>query len=238
MRRFVFLPVALGVYLVSEVSRAFAQALVAGGMLLRRAKAESDRMLDFSAERLRLVVENKRLKKEVATLQSLEDLRGKQNEELEEKVEHLDVALAEMQKELDSREATIEGLRQEVVKGVDNTKKAKGLAIQLSTECSKKDQLIKKLQKEARENMQMLSEANDVIEEKSGAIFEAYRDALATFGAEPEPLVKSGGPELFGLLDSMLKEFLVLGNILTNISENSAVISCENAFALLEHEGC
>jgi hypothetical protein len=47
-----------GVYLVSEVSRVFAQALVAGGMLLRRAKAESDRMLDFSAERLRLVVEN------------------------------------------------------------------------------------------------------------------------------------------------------------------------------------
>ena len=100
MRRFVFLPVALGVYLVSEVSRIFAQAHIAGGMLLRRAKAESDRMLDFSAERLGLVVENERLKKEVATLQSLEDLHGKQNEELEEKVEHLDVALAEMQKEL------------------------------------------------------------------------------------------------------------------------------------------
>jgi len=36
----------------------------------------------------------------------------------------------------------------------------------------------------------------------------------------------------------MLKEFAVLGNILTDISDNSAVISCENAFALLEHEGC
>jgi len=143
-----------------------------------------------------------------------------------------------MQKELDSREATIEGLRQEVVKGVDNSKKAEGLAIQLSAECSKKDQLIEKLQKEARENMQMLSEANDVIEEKSDAIFEAYRDTLATFGAEPEPLVMSGEPELSGLLDWMLKEFAVLGNILTNISDNSAVISCENAFALLEHEGC
>ncbi|XP_039793046.1 uncharacterized protein LOC120659034 isoform X2 [Panicum virgatum] len=35
----------------------------------------------------------------------------------------------------------------------------------------------------------------------------------------------------------MLKEFAVLGNILTDISDNSAVISCENAFALLEHEG-
>ena len=138
MRRFVFLPDALGVCLVLGVSRDYVQALVAGGMLLRKAKTESDRMLYSSAERLGLVVDNERLKKVVATLQNLEDLWGKQNEELEEKVRRQDVAIAEMQKELDSREATIEGLRQEVVKGVDNSKKAEGLAIQLSAECSKK----------------------------------------------------------------------------------------------------
>jgi len=63
-----------------------AKALVAGRVLLRRAKAESDRMLEGSAERLKLVVENEHLKKEVATLPNLDDLRGKQNEELEEKV--------------------------------------------------------------------------------------------------------------------------------------------------------
>ena len=63
-----------------------AKALVAGRVLLRRAKAESDRMLEGSAERLKLVVENERLKKEVATLPNLDDLHGKQNEELEEKV--------------------------------------------------------------------------------------------------------------------------------------------------------
>ena len=51
-------------------------------------------------------------------------------------------------------------------------------------------------------------------------------------------MVKSGGPEVSGLLDWTLKEFAVLGNILTNISDNSAVISCENAFVLLKHEGC
>ena len=129
-----------------------------------------------------------------------------------------------MQKELDLKEATIEGLRQEVAREVDNTKKAEGLAIQLSAECSKKGQLIEKLQKEAQENMQLLNDASDKIEEKSDAIFEAYRDAVATFGVEPEPLAKSGGPEVSGLLDWMLKEFAVLGNILTNISDNSAVI--------------
>ena len=35
-----------------------------------------------------------------------------------------------------------------------------------------------------------------------------------------------------------MQEFAILGNILTNISDNSAIVSCENAFALLEHEGC
>jgi hypothetical protein len=143
-----------------------------------------------------------------------------------------------MQKELDSKEATIEGLRHEVAKGVDSAKKAESLVIQLFGECSKKDQLIEKLQEEARENMQILSDASDEIEEKSGDIYEAYRDALATFGAEPEPLLRSSGLGVNGLLDWMLKEFAVLGNILTNISDNSAVISCDNAFVLLKHEGC
>ena len=86
--------------------------------------------------------------------------------------------------------------------------------------------------------MQLLSEATDEIAEKSSEIYEAYKDALATFGVEPKPLLRSDGLGVNDLLDWMLKEFAVLGNILTNISDNSAVISCENAFALLEHEGC
>ena len=151
---------------------------------------------------------------------------------------HHDIVVAEMQKELDAKEATIEGLRQEVVKGVDNIKNVESLAVRLSGECSKKDQMIEKLQEEARENMQLLSEATYEIVAKSSEIYEAYGDVLVTFGAEPEPLLRSNGLGLNGLLDWMLKEFAVLGNILTDISDNSAVISCENAFALLEHEGC
>ena len=38
-----------------------AKALVAGRVLLRREKAESDKMLEASAEKLRLVAENERL---------------------------------------------------------------------------------------------------------------------------------------------------------------------------------
>ena len=84
----------------------------------------------------------------------------------------------------------------------------------------------------------MLINATNEINEKSDAIYEAYRDALAIFGSEPEPLARSEGLGVSSLLDWMLQEFAVLGNILTNISDNSAVVSCENAFALLEHEGC
>jgi hypothetical protein len=86
--------------------------------------------------------------------------------------------------------------------------------------------------------MQLLIDATNEINEKSDAIFEAYRDALATFGSEPEPLAKFDGLGVSILLDWILQEFAVLGNILTNISDNSIVVSCENAFALLEHEGC
>ena len=50
--------------------------------------------------------------------------------------------------------------------------------------------------------------------------------------------MRSEGLGVSGLLDWMLQEFVALGNILTNISDNSVVVSCENAFALLDHEGC
>jgi len=74
--------------------------------------------------------------------------------------------------------------------------------------------------------MQLLIDVIDEINKKSYAIYEAYRDALATFGSEPEPLARSEGLGVSGLLDWMLQEFDVLGNILTNISDNSAVVSC------------
>ena len=73
-----------------------AKALVARRVLLRGAKAESDKMLEGSAERLRLVVENEKLKKELAVLQALNDSRKKQNEKLEERARRHDVVIAEM----------------------------------------------------------------------------------------------------------------------------------------------
>ena len=100
-----------------------ANTLVARNFFIRRAKTDSDRMLEASAEKLLLVMGNESLKKELAALQALDDSRKKQNEELKEKVKRQDDAIIEMQRELNSKEETIEGLREEVAKGVDNTKK-------------------------------------------------------------------------------------------------------------------
>ena len=129
-----------------------AKDFLAGRVLLKRAKTESDKMLEGFAEILCLVEENERLKKELSLLQTLEDSQKKQNEELEERARRHDIVVNEMQKELASKEATIEGLRQEIEKSVDKARKAEGLAIQLLGECAKKDKVIEKLEEEARDN--------------------------------------------------------------------------------------
>jgi len=105
-----------------------------------------------------------------------------------------------MQKELDLREATIEGLRQEIEKSIDKARKTESLAVQLSGDCAKKVEIIERLEKEAQENTQLLAEANEEIVEKSSEIYEAYKGVLATFGDEPEPLVRSDSLGLTGFL--------------------------------------
>ena len=80
---------------------------------------DADNMLKGSAVRLQLVMENERLKKELSLLQSLNESRQKQNEELEERARRHDVVVKEMQKELDKKDAVIEGLRSEVEKSVN-----------------------------------------------------------------------------------------------------------------------
>ena len=89
---------------------------------------------------------------------------------------------------MDSKDETIEGLRQEIVKSVENAKKMVSLAVQLSADIVKKNLLIEKLQKEAKENLKLFGDACDEIKERSDPIYEEYRRALVTFGAEPEPL--------------------------------------------------
>ena len=53
-----------------------AKALLAGRVLLKRAKMESDKMLEGAVERLHLTVENEELKKELAALLGRNKMRS------------------------------------------------------------------------------------------------------------------------------------------------------------------
>ena len=73
---------------------------------------------------------------------------------------------------------------------------------------------------------------------KSAAIREEYRKALASFGSEPSPFPEDAEDGASGLLDWLLSEFEDLGQILTSVSDNTAVMACESVMAILAHEGC
>jgi hypothetical protein len=109
---------------------------------------------------------------------------------------------------------------------------------QLKTDCAKKDLLIEKLLKEANENRTIMDEAIGEIVEKSVQIYLEYKKALATFGAEPEPLPQDPKGGASGLLNWILSEFKALRSVLANTSDNSIVILCECVLAILDREGC
>ena len=84
----------------------------------------------------------------------------------------------------------------------------------------------------------MWESASQDILNKSTAIREEYRKALASFGAEPSPFPEDAEGGTSGLLDWLLSEFEDLSQILSSVSDNTAVIACESVMAILAHEGC
>ena len=61
---------------------------------------------------------------------------------------------------------------------------------------------------------------------------------MATFGVEPSPFPEDAEEGASGLLDWLLGEFEDLGKVLTNVSDSTAVRTCESVLAILAHEGC
>ena len=91
---------------------------------------------------------------------------------------------------------------------------------------------------EVEEDRGMWESATQDILNKSAAIREEYRKALASFGAEPSPFPEDAEGGASGLLDWLLSEFEDLGQILTSVSDNTAVMACESVMAILAREGC
>ena len=109
---------------------------------------------------------------------------------------------------------------------------------QLKADVERKNGKISELEKEVEEDRAMWESASQDILNKSAAIREEYRKALASFGAEPSPFPEDAEGGSSGLLDWLLNEFEDLSQILSSVSDNTAVIACESVMAVLAHEGC
>ena len=106
--------------------------------------------------------------------------------------------------------------------------------------------MITKLEKEAEEDcatwesatQEILSKSAAIREEYGKAIREEYGKALALFGAELSPFPSDVKEGASGLLDWLLAEFEGFGEILTSVSDNTAVMASESDMAILAREGC
>ena len=143
-----------------------------------------------------------------------------------------------MQEKMDSDEGILDNLRGVVER--DNTKilNLETEICQLKVDLEKKNDLISKLEKEAEEDRETWETASCEIFAKSAAIRAEYEKALATFGAEPSPFPEDAEGGVAGLLDWLLGEFEVFGGVLSSVSDNTAVMTCESIMAVLSHEGC
>jgi len=143
-----------------------------------------------------------------------------------------------MQENMNLDEGVLENLRNIVERDDTKIVNLQTEVRQLKTDVEKKNDKISELEKEAEEDRVVWESATRDILDKSTAIREEYRKALASFRAEPSPFPEEAEDGASGLLDWLLGEFEDLGQILTSVSDNTAVMACESVMATLAHEGC
>jgi len=173
--------------------------------------------------------------------EALEDLRGSlksENELLKGKVSEHEETIAKMQEKMNLDEGVLENLRSVVEKDAAKVVNLQTEVRQLKADVERKNGKISELEKEVEEDRAMWESASQDILNKSAAIREEYRKALASFGAEPSPFPEDAEGGSSGLLDWLLNEFEDLSQILSSVSDNTAVIACESVMAVLAHEGC
>ena len=193
------------------------QALLASRAVVGSARKDEHGYLAQSAERLRLVEEISALKKEN---EALEDLRGSlksENELLKGKVSEHAETIAKMQEKMNLDEGVLENLRSVVEKDAAKVVNLQTEVRQLKADVERKNGKISELEKEVEEDRAMWESASQDILNKSAAIREEYRKALASFGAEPSPFPEDAEGGASGLLDWLLNEFEDLSQILSSV---------------------
>jgi len=178
--------------------------------------------------------------KENETLGNLRVSLKLENELLKIKVAEQEETIRTMQEKMNLDEGVLENLRSTIEQDDRNMANAnlKTEVRQLKIDVEKKNDIISKLEKEAEEDRAVWESAAQDILNKSAAIREEYGRALALFGAEPSPFPSDAEEGALGLLDWLLAEFEGLGDILTGVSDYTAVMVSESVMAILSRKGC
>jgi uncharacterized protein YlxW (UPF0749 family) len=161
------------------------QALLVSRAATQSAKKDNEARLERSAESLRLVIENQKLKDQNKVLEELRVLQNDQIAGLTRKADDQEKLIQRMKKTIDE---TLGNLRVVGEKDAITINDLEAENKQLKAEGAKKGKLIEKLLKKAEDNHNLMSEAIEEIIEKSDQIYLEYKKSRATFGAEPAPL--------------------------------------------------
>ena len=214
------------------------QALLASRAVAGSARKDEHDFLSHSTERARLMEEIRILKSERETSENLRFTLKSENELLNGKVLEQEEIISKMQERISLDEGVLENLRGVVERDAAKVTHLQTEVRQLKADVEKKNDKISDLEKEVEEDRMLWESASQDILSKSTAIREEYRRALASFGAEPSPFPEDSEGGASGLLDWLQGEFEDLGQILTSVSDNTAVVACESVLAILAHEGC
>jgi uncharacterized protein YlxW (UPF0749 family) len=164
------------------------QALLVSRAATQSAKKDNEARLERSAESLRLVIENQKLKDQNKVLEELRVLQNDQIAGLTRKADDQEKLIQRMKKTIDQNDETLGNLRVVGEKDAITINDLEAENKQLKAEGAKKGKLIEKLLKKAEDNHNLMSEAIEEIIEKSDQIYLEYKKSRATFGAEPAPL--------------------------------------------------
>jgi len=212
--------------------------LLASRAVVGSARKDEHNCLAHSAEKARLLDRISTLEKENKALENLRGSLTSENELLKGRVSEQEETISKMQEKMSLDESVLENLRGVVERDAAKVVNLQTEVRQLKADVERKNVKISELEKEVEEDRVMWESASQDILNKSAAIREEYRKALASFGAEPSPFPEDSEGGASGPLDWLLGEFEDLGRILASVSDNTAVMTCESVMAVLAREGC
>jgi len=186
---------------VLVLSLVFFQALLASRAVVGSARKDEHDFLAHSAEKARLLERISTLEKENEALENLRGSLTSENELLKGRVSEQEETISKMQEKISLDEGVLENLRSVVEKDAAKVVNLQTEVRQLKADVERKNVKISELEKEVEEDRVMWESASQDILNKSTAIREEYRKALASFGAEPSPFPEDSEGGASGLLN-------------------------------------